>query len=266
MRLPPDYHIHTELCRHATGRPADYAKCAFEVGLTVIGFAEHAPMPTDDFDNWHMRTDQLEQYIELVRKAQIDFPNLTIRLGLEMDYLPGIEDWLRELAARHRWDYLVGSVHYVSGSWAIDDPKQIQLWQKHDLFEVWGEYFDRLTRAAQTGLFDIIGHADLPKKFGFRPARDCTGLYDRFVRAAKKHNCAIEINTAGLRKDCRELYPGDQLLKLACNAEVPIVFGSDAHAPDEVAFEFGTAVRAAQQAGYTHYCTFELRRCRLDAL
>lgn len=266
MRLPPDYHLHTELCRHATGRPAEYAKRALEIGLAQIGFAEHAPMPTDDFDDWHMRADQLEQYIELVRKAQIDFPNPTIRLGLEMDYLPGIEDWLRELAARHSWDYLIGSVHYVSDRWAIDDPKQIALWQQHDVFEVWSEYFDRLTRAVQTGLFDIIGHVDLPKKFGFRPARDCTALYEQFVRAVEKHNCAIEINTAGLRKDCRELYPCDQLLKLACNAGVPVVFGSDAHAPEEIAFEFEAAVRAAQRAGYTHFCTFKLRKWRLDVL
>ena len=50
------------------------------------------------------------------------FPNLTIRLALEVDYLPGGEDWIRGLAARHPWDYFIGSVHYVSDSWAIDDP------------------------------------------------------------------------------------------------------------------------------------------------
>ncbi|MDW7979782.1 MAG: histidinol-phosphatase, partial [Verrucomicrobiales bacterium] len=244
MPLPPDYHLHTALCRHAIGEPSDYARRAIELGLAEIGFAEHAPMPTDDFDDWHMRADQLDLYIEAVRKAQKDFPELTVRLGLEMDYIPGIEDWLRELVARARWDYLIGSVHYLDEHWAIDDPKQLALWEKHDVFEVWAEYFDRLTRAAGTGLFDIIGHADLPKKFGFRPDRDCSQLYRRFLEAARKHNCAIEINTAGLRKDCRELYPGEQFLRLACNAGVAIAFGSDAHKPEEVGLDFSMAVRA----------------------
>lgn len=258
--------MHTALCRHATGEPSDYARRATELGLTEIGFAEHAPMPTDDFDDWHMRAEELDQYVELVRKAQIDFPNLSIRLGLEMDYMPDIEDWLRELAARYRWDYLIGSVHYVDDHWAIDHPKQLALWEKHDVFEVWAEYFDRLTRAAQTGLFNIIGHADLPKKFGFRPNRDCTRLYERFVQATRRHNCAIEINTAGLRKDCRELYPADELLRLAHSADVPIAFGSDAHKPDEVALDFAAAMHASKQAGYTHYCKFSLRERHLELL
>jgi hypothetical protein len=80
-------------------------------------------------------------------------------------------------------------------------------------------------------LFEIIGHADLPKKFGHRPTKDCTPLYERFLTAAKKHNCAIELNTAGLRKDCKEIYPGRQILALAFAKGVPITFGSDAHKP-----------------------------------
>src|SRR4029079_8447809 len=116
-----DYHMHTPLCQHAIGEPVEYAARAVEVGLKEIGFSDHSPMARDDFDNWRMRNDQLDEYVEKVRKAQKDFPQLTIRLALEVDYLPGHEDWIRELAARHPWDYLIGSVHYVSDSWAVDD-------------------------------------------------------------------------------------------------------------------------------------------------
>ena len=68
------------------------------------------------------------------------------------------------LAARHPWDYLIGSVHYVSDSWAIDDPQKLSEWKDRDPFEVWQIYFERLTKAAESKLFEIIGHADLPKK------------------------------------------------------------------------------------------------------
>ena len=124
-----------------------------------------------------------------------------------MDYLPGDEDWIRGLAARHPWDYFIGSVHYVSDDWVVDNPHEISKWKNRDPFEVWSAYFERLTKAAETGFFEIIGHVDLPKKFGHRPPQDCTALYEKFLNAAKKHNCAIELNTAGLRKDCREIYP-----------------------------------------------------------
>src|SRR5436190_24143142 len=243
--------MHTPLCRHATGEPVDYAKRAVELGFKEIGFSDHSPMRQDDFDDWRMRFDQLDEYVEKVRKAQRDFSQLTIRLALEVDYLPGHEDWIRELASRHPWDYLIGSVHYVSDSWAVDSPFQLAKWKDRDAFEVWSVYFQRLTMAAETGFFEIIGHPDLPKKFGHRPARDCTPLYENFLAAAKKHNCALDINTSGLRKNCKEIYPNRRLLELAFEKGVPITFGSDAHAPKEVGMNFGEAIALAQGVGYS---------------
>jgi histidinol-phosphatase (PHP family) len=259
MILPPDLHMHTPLCRHATGEPVEYARQALAIGLTEIGFSDHSPMRQDDFDDWRMRNDQLDEYVEKVRKAQKDYPQLTIRLALEVDYLPGQEDWIRELAARHPWDYLIGSVHYVSDSWAVDNPHQLSEWKNRDAWEVWSVYFDRLTRAAATGLFEIMGHADLPKKFGHRPTRDCTPLHDTFLNTAKRHDCALELNTAGLRKDCREIYPGREILRLAFQKGVPITFGSDAHAPGEVGMGLAEAVQLARAVGYAGGCRFNRR-------
>ncbi|HEY9509854.1 MAG TPA: histidinol-phosphatase HisJ family protein [Verrucomicrobiae bacterium] len=267
MKLPPDLHMHTPLCCHATGEPTDYARRAVELGLTEIGFSDHSPMRRDDFDDWRMRADQLDEYVEKVRRAQKDFPQLTIRLSLEVDYLPGHEDWIRELAARQPWDYLIGSVHYVSESWAIDNPHKLSEWKDRDAFEVWAAYFERLTLAAESGFFEIIGHADLPKKFGHLPTRDCTLLYETFLNAAKRRECAIELNTAGLRKDCREIYPSREILQLAFQKGVPITFGSDAHAPEEVGMNFSEALQLARDVGYSEALTFTGRkrqRIKLD--
>jgi histidinol-phosphatase (PHP family) len=263
MSLPPDYHMHTPLCRHAAGEPVDYAARAVGVGLTEIGFSDHSPMRNDGFDDWRMRSGQLDEYVDKVRGAQRDFPQLTIRLALEVDYLPGQEDWIRELAARHPWDYFIGAVHYVSDSWAVDDPRKLSDWKDRDAWEVWSVYFERLTKAVETGLFEIIAHADLPKKFGHRPARDCTPLYERLLNAAREHGCAIELNTAGLRKDCKEIYPNRQLLQLAFQKGVPITFGSDAHKPEEVGMNFAEAIQLARETGYRECCRFEKRRRQL---
>jgi len=260
MALPPDLHMHTPLCRHATGEPVDYARHALAVGLTEIGFTDHSPMPRDDFDDWRMRADQLDEYVAKVRHAQKEFPQLTIRLGLEVDYLPGYEDWIKQLAARHPWDYFIGSVHYVSETWAVDNPYKLSEWKNRDPWEVWSVYFDRLTMAAATGFFEIIAHADLPKKFGHRPKQDCTPLYEKFLDAAKKHNCAIELNTAGLRKDCREIYPNRDLLKLAFARNIPITFASDAHSPKEVGMNFKEAIQLAHEVGYKECLEFAQRK------
>jgi histidinol-phosphatase (PHP family) len=260
MALPADYHMHTPLCRHATGEPVEYAARALELGLTEIGFSDHSPMARDDFDNWRMRVDQLDEYVEQVRRAQEQFPALTIKLALEVDYLPGHEDWIRALAARHPWDYFIGSVHYVSDSWDVDNPAKLSEWKHRDAFEVWSLYFERLAMAAESGLFEIIGHADLPKKFRFYPERDVTPLYERFIRAAVKGGVAMELNTAGLRKDCREIYPAPKLVELARAHRVPITFASDAHAAEDVGMDFAAAVALARGAGYRETVRFTRRQ------
>jgi len=257
--------MHTPLCRHAAGEPTTYAAQAVSVGLKEIGFSDHSPMPQDDFDDWRMRKDQLDAYVESVEAARIEHPSLRIRLALEVDYLPGQEDWVRDLAAHHHWDYFIGSVHYISGGWAVDSPDALDQWRKRDAYDVWADYFDRLTQAAASGLFNIIGHADLPKKFGFRPERDCSGLFDAFIREAARSDCAIELNTAGLRKECGEIYPSRDLLQRAFTAGVPITFGSDAHAPGEVGSDFAEAIGLARSVGYRESCRFQRRQRRTDA-
>ena len=258
--MPPDYHMHTPACRHATGEPSEYAARALAIGLREIGFSDHSPMRQDDFDNWRMRLDQLDEYVQKVRRAQQDFPALEIKLALEVDYLPGHEEWIRDLAGRHPWDYFIGSVHYVSDTWAIDNPEQLSRWKERDAFEVWSVYVDRLIQSAKSGLFEILGHVDLPKKFNIRPKEDCAPLYRRFFEAVAAADIAIELNTAGLRKDCKEIYPSRAILDLAAERKVAITFGSDAHAPGEVGYAFGEAVALARAVGYTRCRRFSQRR------
>ena len=252
--------MHTPLCHHAVGEPIEYAARAVNLGLGEIGFSEHSPMPRDDFDDWHMLLGDLDDYVEKVNRARRNHPQLRIRIALEVDYLPGHEDWIRDLAARHPWDYLIGAVHYVSDSWDLDNPKKISRWKDRDPFEVWNAYFERLTMAAESGLFEIIAHADLCKKFCYYPQQDCTHLFSRFLRAAKRGGVAMELNTSGLRKDCREIYPSAKIVQLAAELSVPITFASDAHAPGEVGANFAEAVALARGAGYTHCCRFTKRQ------
>ena len=259
MNWPADYHMHTPLCRHAKGEPVEYAAHAVALGLTEIGFSDHSPMRQDNYDEWRMNFDKLAEYVEKVNQARRDFPNLTIKLALEVDYLPGQEPWIRELAALYDWDYFIGSVHYVSDSWAIDNPDKLSEWKQRDPFEVWSVYFDWLTRAAESRLFEIIGHADLPKKFGIYPKQNCTPLFVRFLEAAARSGVAIELNTAGLRKDCREIYPSPKFVRLANVHGVPITFGSDAHAPGEVGLNFTEAISLAKNCGYRDCCRFTRR-------
>jgi len=258
--------MHTHLCHHAEGVPTDLARRAAELGISEIGVSEHNPMPSDDFDRWRMYRSKLDEYLEGIARARREHPGVRILAALEVDYLPGYEDWIRELAAYHPWDYFIGSVHYIDGGWDIDNPAKLEEWRVRNAYDVWAAYFERLTAAAASGLFHTIGHPDLPKKFRFVPERDCTPLFTAFLDTAARSGVAVEINTAGLRKECREMYPSAAFLRLAWERRVGLTFGSDAHQPGEVGMDFGSAVALARGAGYRASVRFEKGRRREESL
>ena len=254
-----DYHLHTPLCGHATGAPRDYVLAAHKAGLHEIGFSDHNPMPTQ-FDDWRMAPDQLSEYLKMIAEAQREFPDYPIRLGLECDFIPGYEDHIRHLAASADWDYLIGSVHYISPDWDVDNPKHLKRWTERPVDEIWQAYFDAYIRMIESRLFDFLAHPDLVKKFGHRPKGDLSRFYLKALDAAAAANAVLEVSTAGLRKDVHEIYPSRDFLIAAHARDIPIVINSDSHDPKEVAHEFDQAYALAAEVGYKSVMRFEKRR------
>jgi len=245
-----DYHLHTPLCRHATGLPSEYARVAVAKGLDEIGFADHNPMP-GLFDDWRMLLEELPGYIEMVEEAREEFPGLPIRIGLECDYIPGQEAWIEKLAGMADWDYLIGSVHYIAPGWDVDNPRHIGRFDELPVAEIWSMYWKNYEQCIRSGLFDFVAHPDLVKKFGHRPPGDLRKYYEPSIAAAAEENVAMEINTAGLRKPVGEIYPALEFLQMMCEAGIPLLINSDSHAPEEVGADFDKALALAAEVGYT---------------
>src|SRR3989339_1617632 len=105
-----DYHIHTPLCGHAEGDPAEYAKQAVQKGLSEIGFSDHAPLVSHTDPGISMNISQLPLYHQMIEAVRAQFANkLTVRVGLEADYIPGFEDKSKDLLAAYPYDYVIGS-------------------------------------------------------------------------------------------------------------------------------------------------------------
>lgn len=264
--MPADYHTHTPLCRHACGEPESFVDAAIAAGLTAYGISDHAPQIPEPFDDWRMMTAELPQYFEWVQRARDHAAGrIPIRIGLECDWLAGCETWIADLAARHPWDYLIGSVHYL-GDWDFDNPNWIGRWAKYDVAEVWTRYWQTYAEMANSGIFDILGHPDLVKKFAHRPEGDLSRFYGPAIDAIAASGCAIEVNTAGWHKPCAEAYPAADFLELACCAGIPLVISSDAHAPEEIARDFPKAIQLAKAAGYRETLLFHQRQRSFESL
>ena len=264
--MPADYHTHTPLCMHAEGEPEQFVAAAIAAGVTEYGISDHAPVKPEPFDDWRMLTEQLPDYFSWIERARLAAgDNLPIRAGLECDWLPGCESWIETLASKHDWDYLIGSVHYLS-DWGFDDPIWLEKWAKIDVDDAWKRYWHTYTDMAESGLFDILAHPDLIKKFGYKPSGDLRRYYEPAIDAIASSGCAIEINTAGWHKPCKEAYPEIDFLDFAFSAGIPLVISSDAHHPNEVARDFDQAIAMAKQAGYTETLLFDQRQRSYEKL
>lgn len=262
----PDYRIHTPLCKHAEGEMAEFLQTADRNNLPEICFTDHAPNP-DNYDSRHrMSTDEFDTYLSGVAAAAATADKTGVIFGIEADYYQGCERFLRKWLPRHKFDLVIGSIHYIR-SWGFDNPDERQVWDKVDVVGTWREYFDLIGKLADTGLFDVVGHLDLPKKFGYRPP---DGLILEMARPAMEKiaraNMAVEINTSGLYRPVKEIYPSLLLLTLAREYGIPICFGSDAHCPGEVGRDFKHGLEWARQAGYTEAVRFAARHKKLYSL
>lgn len=261
-----DLHVHTWRCRHAEGTAQEYVRAAAERGVSTLCFTEHMPMApslvehVSGADSYAMPLDELPAYIEEVRAAA-EFGahmGVDVLLGIEIDAVPEAHEHTTALLNAYPFDFVLGSVHFIDG-WAFDDPGKISGYERWDYDALWERYFTDIADAARCGLADAMAHADLVKKLRGRPSGPVGHLYEAAAGAFSTAGVAVEINSAGLRKPCRELYPSREFLAELHRAGVPITIGSDSHAPNEVGLGTAYAVEAARTAGYRSVVVFRNR-------
>jgi len=261
--FPVDHHVHTPLCGHAEGAPAEYVAAAD--GLAGVGFADHLPYlePAMADPAVAMSWARLPAYVEEISrlKGESETPVL---LGVEADYFPGQEAELEKILAALPLDYVCGSSHWV-GDWPFDHTQGLARYEGADITALYRDYYALVVRMARAGLFDVWAHPDLPKKFGYLPEEPVQDAEDAALAAVAAARMVLEVNTSGLRKPVGEIYPSRELLRRARAAGIPITFGSDAHRPGEVGFGFERAVALAREAGYDTCVTFA-RRAKVTVL
>jgi len=254
-----DYHNHTSLCGHASGEIHEYVEAAIKQGMLDIGFSDHAAMPEALRHGISMAPDETEEYIKSILNAgEIYRDKINVRLGFEVDF-PLFDTFDRGIFSDERIDFIMGSCHFL-GDWAFDHPGFIQGFEERDIDAIYLDYYSVIEKMAESGLFDIIGHFDLVKKFGHRPRSSMEDPVKRIAAKLAQTGTAVEINTAGLRKPVGEIYPSAQIVEILFQKNVPVTLGSDSHSPDEVGAGYAQAYEMLKRAGYRKISGFIKRK------
>jgi len=279
--LYEDWHTHNSLCRHAVGSIEDYIRRAIQLNLNVIGVSDHFPyeylsseipsLKDIPYEGYAMPTNNLESYILQLDELKEKYVNqIHVRTAFEIDFFKHQDHILNKYLKSYinKLDYILGSVHVLfgkAGVFAFDDGRFLNKYKEYDgNDEIYIEYYDSLQVMIKSPTFelDIVTHFDLPKKFD-KKIEDKDKIMRKVVETlelVKKHDLTIEINTSGLRKKVKEQYPHIDIIKKIYELGIPILLGSDAHKPEEVAYEFKSITKMLKNIGFNQLAHFKKRK------
>ena len=265
-----DYHLHSTCSVDGFSSIADYCQQALKLGFAEIGFCEHVDLdPRDrgcDFFNYRDFSSQIAAQRESHGRR------LAVRAAVEITYQASKEQEIALFLADKSFDYVVGSVHLVEDAeeWAVvsETGHCERYFAQRTVQAAYRPYFAELRRAVASGLFDLVGHFDLVKRYGvdyygpFTTAAFADEIHDVLKLMVEK-GVGMEINTSGLRQPPRETFPGLEILKgyRQLGGEI-LTIGSDAHSAADLGRGIARAVTLARQAGFRAITLFKKRSRR----
>jgi histidinol-phosphatase (PHP family) len=251
-----DCHLHSDLSKDSDAPLAEYARLARRHRYRALTPTEHLDLDPGDYSYGFYDP---ARHLASVQEARELAPETFVGLGVEFSYQRSRESEIAESCARLPYDHVVGSVHYLDdiGATISAREKARLFFEKTPVEEAYGRYFEILLQAAALGLFDVLGHPDICKRYGvlyygpFESRRWETELREVF-RACADTGTGVELNVAGWGQAPGEPYPGYDTLVLAREEGVGLVtVGSDAH--DLARFgpaQIGRGLELLKEAGF----------------
>ena len=258
MIYKTDYHIHT-IWSDGRSAPEEYVNYAVNEGLFEIGFSEHLTLFRDPED-WNMKLENIDPYLKSIRELAEASPQIIIRTGFEVDFFPGKEKEIREFTDSLPLDYMIGSVHFMGEKTVDNGP---EFYEGKDFDKLFPEYFEIVISAVESEIFDIIGHCDLIRIFGYKTTFDTEKYYRKLAKTMKRHNVTFEVNTNGRNRPLADFYPDRKYLHIFREESVPVCVNSDAHMPIRIGQYFEEAYELLRYVGFTEMAAFEKRKRKM---
>ena len=247
-----DYHVHSTFS-DGKAAPEEYLPAAKAAGISEIGFSEHLSLFSET-QEWCMNPSNVISYIDYIGKLKEQTKDLIIRTSLEIDFIPGKEKEIASFIEPFNLDYRIGSVHYL-GERSVDLGPEF--YEGKDINFLYESYFEMVNLAVSSGLFDIIGHCDLIRIYGYKPSEDPSPLYRKLASTMKKHNVAFELNTNGRNRPIADFYPDRRFLHIFSEENVAVCVNSDAHMPERIGQYFDEAYNLLISSGFKEMAVFE---------
>lgn len=248
-RFTADHHLHTCYSDGSAGVRA-MVEAAVQKGFGKIAITDHMPLPVEK--RYAMKLEMIEPYRAEIRRVREDFVGvIEVRLGLEMEYLPGFETWTEKIVSPG-WEHAILSVHNLihKGRWGMVNGTRQEFERllyaifDGDIRALCTCYHSQIRKGFHTGLFDVVGHLDVLKKHNRDDAyfsedeKWYRELMMETLDAAASSPMAVEINLSGIDHPAASPYPSPWIIAGCACRGIPMVLSSDAHRPENIGRNF----------------------------
>lgn len=259
-KIPFDYHLHTRFTDDASNTLEEMAAAAAARGIFEIAVTDHY-LP--GYPGYCVGPREIESHFNDAERI-LERHGVTVRIGLEADYVPEHIRDMEELLRSFDFDIILGSAHIVAGHGMPDELSAAEYFKQYGHERGYLMYFDRLIECIETGYFDVMAHVDIVRKFGACGAEPAFDFYRDKAEAAAdalaRTGTGFELNCRGWDHAPAEPYPSAPFLSLLCERGITTVTtGSDAHTADIAGMYIDRGLQTLLNAGFTHISAFENR-------
>mgnify|MGYP003607517485 CR=1 FL=1 len=270
-----DCHIHSDCSDDGRDSMLDMARASYYAGVRSLCFTDHVDL--DDYrtglpdPNCFSQRERLRTaYREAITSVPLD---ISVRLGVELG--EGNHDPARAkaIAAAPEFDFVLGSLHNVSG---LPDFYCLDYNSEDECKKLFELYVSELLVLSKLDFYDSMAHIGYPVRYarraGFHSAAinmssfgdELTALLKNLIEGGR----GIEVNTAGYRDErIAGPIPSPDILRRYRDLGGEIVtIGSDAHMVSHAAGGIRPGLQLLQRLGFSYVTFFENRRPRFIKL
>lgn len=253
-----DRHLHTCYSLDSDEPAENVILAAIQKGMKEICITDHR-----DFDfgpAWYL---DLPAYFKGITELKEKYAEkIDVHIGVEVGLNPEYQKEMQDFLASYPFEYVIGSVHSVAG----DDPYYRDRYDMDDR-QFFKLYFDELlTRVSCAEGIDVVGHFDYTIRYGeygsryYDPA-DYADTIEEILKIIIRRGIALELNTAGLRKNAGFVHPHRYILdRFRDLGGKWISVGSDAHAAVHVGAGFEELLSIMKEYGFDESNLIPFRR------
>ena len=265
MPIKADFHLHSNFSGDSKTPMEQMIQKAIDLNLKTMCFTEHHDTDYPDANGNFVDTFTLnpDSYLYELLKLKEKYANqIQILFGLELGLQPHLKRTNQMFARAHDYDFIIGSSHISKGK----DPFFQSFYEGRTEALAYQEYFESILENIKCFYdYDVYGHLDYVVRYGPTKNKNYSysqyaDLFDEILKLLIENEKGIELNTGGLKYGLGEPNPCFQIIKRykELGGEI-ITVGSDAHAPEHIAYDFSIAESILKDCGYRYYTIFEKR-------